>query len=153
MLFQAIGNSSFKQQLKLHSIEYVDLPILNYEIIYYKWEDKERYALIRSGEYEEVFITDSIPLDLNWGLFLQDCRNQLDGEPPMEMETKARKIILEAESRACADVDVPDLFDPAPSPSMADIKIEIIKMGFSVKELKQMKHQDVDPDFWKSLIE
>ena len=55
--------------------------------------------MIKSGEYENVYITDSIPLDMNWDLLVKDCEAQKSGKAPMEMVTKAKLIV----DKACND--------------------------------------------------
>ena len=64
----------FKDLLRSEGVNYTELPVLDQDVIYYKRGlKKEAYALIKSGEYENVYITDSIPLDMNWDLLVKDC--------------------------------------------------------------------------------
>lgn len=90
----------FKDFLKSEKVNYIELPILDQDVVYYKRGlKKEAYALIKSGEYENVYITDSIPLDMNWDLLVKDCEAQKSGKAPMEMVTKAKRIV----DKACND--------------------------------------------------
>ena len=94
---QTIEGGHFKDLLRSEGVNYTELPVLDQDIIYYKKDlKKEVYALIKSGEYEDIYITASIPLDMNWNLLVKDCEAQKSGKPPMEMVTKAKMIVDKA---------------------------------------------------------
>lgn len=68
---QTIEGGHFKDLLRSEGVNYTELPVLDQDIIYYKKDlKKEVYALIKSGEYEDVYITASIPLNMKWYLRL-----------------------------------------------------------------------------------
>ena len=146
-----IVETPFRKFLRQNGIEYFDLPILDADVIQYYKEEEIRYALTRKmGEDEAVYITDSIPLDMDWGALLRDCRGQLDGAAPEEMATKAKRIIDKA--TAAAWPDTPDLFAPSPEPTIQDVAIEIVRLGYDLNELQVMDHHDIDPEYWDQLM-
>ena len=135
----------FKDLLRSEGVNYTELPVLDQDVIYYKRGlKKEAYALIKSGEYENVYITDSIPLDMNWDLLVKDC------EAPMEMVTKAKLIVDKACNDATKSTD--DLFEVPEKPDAAAIMVALAGMGYGIGDLKKMDHHDIDDDFWKKLV-
>lgn len=115
---QTIEGGHFKDLLRSEGVNYTELPVLDQDIIYYKKDlKKEVYALIKSGEYEDVYITASIPLDMNWNLLVKDCEAQKSGKPPMEMVTKAKMIVDKACNDATKSTD--DLFEVPKKPGVS----------------------------------
>ena len=148
---QTIEGGHFKDLLRSEGVNYTELPVLDQDIIYYKKDlKKEVYALIKSGEYEDVYITASIPLDMNWNLLVKDCEAQKSGKPPMEMVTKAKMIVDKACNDATKSTD--DLFEVPKKPDAAAIRVALAGMGYGIDDLKQMDHHDIDDDFWKKLV-
>ena len=148
---QTIEGRHFKDLLRSEGVNYTELPVLDQDIIYYKKDlKKEVYALIKSGEYEDVYITASIPLDMNWNLLVKDCEAQKSGKPPMEMVTKAKIIVDKACNDATKSTD--DLFEVPKKPDAAAIRVALAGMGYGIDDLKQMDHHDIDDDFWKKLV-
>lgn len=148
---QTIEGGHFKDLLRSEGVNYTELPVLDQDIIYYKKDlKKEVYALIKSGECEDVYITASIPLDMNWNLLVKDCEAQKSGKPPMEMVTKAKMIV----DKACIDAtkSTDDLFEVPKKPDTAAIRVALAGMGYGIDDLKQMDHHDIDDDFWKKLV-
>lgn len=141
----------FKDLLRSEGVNYTELPVLDQDVIYYKRGlKKEAYALIKSGEYENVYITDSIPLDMNWDLLVKDCEAQKSGKAPMEMVTKAKLIVDKACNDATKSTD--DLFEVPEKPDAAAIMVALAGMGYGIGDLKKMDHHDIDDDFWKKLV-
>lgn len=141
----------FKDLLRSEGVNYTELPVLDQDVIYYKRGlKKEAYALIKSGEYENVYITDSIPLDMNWDLLVKDCEAQKSGKAPMEMVTKAKLIVDKACNDATKSTD--DLFEVPEKPDAAAIRVALAGMGYGIGDLKKMDHHDIDDDFWKKLV-
>lgn len=148
---QTMEGGHFKDFLKSEKVNYIELPILDQDVVYYKRGlKKEAYALIKSGEYENVYITDSIPLDMNWDLLVKDCEAQKSGKAPMEMVTKAKRIVDKACNDATKSTD--DLFEVPEKPDAAAIRVALAGMGYGIDDLKKMDHHDIDDDFWKKLV-
>ena len=148
---QTIEGRHFKDLLRSEGVNYTELPVLDQDIIYYKKDlKKEVYALIKSGEYEDVYITASIPLDMNWNLLVKDCEAQKSGKPPMEMVTKAKMIVDKACNDATKSTD--DLFEVPKKPDAAAIRVALAGMGYGIDDLKQMDHHDIDDDFLKKFV-
>lgn len=152
-VFYQISKIPFKDVLRENKVTYTDLPILGVDVIQYATDGRAVYALIcRTGEYEEVYITGSIPLDLDWAELRKDCKGQLNGEAPTELITKARLILDLA--YATVEPDGPaDLFDSTPFPSSEAVRSEIAKLGYTIDDLKNMNHHDIDPKIWKEICE
>lgn len=143
----------FKTVLQENKVAYIDLPILGVNVVQYTADEGELYALIcRIGEHEEeIYITNSIPLDLDWAELRKDCKGQLNGEAPTELITKARLILDLA--YATVEPDGPaDLFDSTPFPSPEAVRLEIAKLGYTMDDLKDMNHHDIDPKVWKEIV-
>lgn len=145
----------FKGQLCKAGIDYIEVPNLEHDIVSYKWEGKERYAIIKQFDgFERVYITDSVPMDANWELLLRDCEDQMDGKEPMKMKTKAKMILdraCENAAELCQGKEI-DFFAPK-EPTILDIKFAIARLGYSAEEIKKMVHYDVDDDFLKRICE
>ena len=146
VLYQTIEHS-FEEDLKSQNIAYTILPILEHRIVKYSIENKTRYALIRTlnvpEEYiEEIFITERMPDDMNWNRLMEDCRNQIHKENPMEMETfarvmwdKARNMVYENASKRLDYLTW--------NPDKKDYEAAIIILGSTIGELLEMDHHDV----------
>lgn len=148
---QTIEGGHFKELLKSEKVDYIELPVLDQDVVYYKRGlKKEAYALIKSGEYEDVYITDSIPLDMKWDLLVKDCEAQKSGKAPMEMVTKAKMIVDKACINATKCTD--DLLEVPKKPDTTAIRVALAGMGYGIDDLKQMDHHDIDDDFWKKLV-
>lgn len=148
---QTIEGGHFKELLKSEKVDYIELPVLDQDVVYYKRGlKKEAYALIKSGEYEDVYITDSIPLDMNWDLLVKDCEAQKSGKAPMEMVTKAKMIVDKACINATKSTD--DLLEVPKKPDTTAIRVALAGMGYGIDDLKKMDHHDIDDDFWKKLV-
>lgn len=148
---QTIEGGHFKELLKSEKVDYIELPVLDQDVVYYKRGlKKEAYALIKSGEYEDVYITDSIPLDMNWDLLVKDCEAQKSGKAPMEMVTKAKMIVDKACINATKSTD--DLLEVPKKPDTTAIRVALAGMGYGIDDLKQMDHHDIDDDFGKKLV-
>lgn len=146
VIYQLV-DGSYRETLKLRRIEYTDLPFWGPKVLRYIENGQERFAVL---DQNEVFVTDSIPLDLDWSILLQDCHAQLDGAEPAKLCTKASMILDLA--YATVQPDGPeDLVSPFPS--MEAVRSEIAKLGYTIEELREMDHHDIDPKLWKDLCE
>lgn len=152
VMYQVIS-TFFKDDLHKMGIKYIEVPNLDYDIVFYRWDGQDRYAVIKQGDgIENVYITDSIPLDTNWELLIRDCNEQLNGKKPMDMRTKAKMILNAACENAaefCQGENV-DFFEPE-EPTALDIKFALARLGYNVKEIKKMDHHDIDQDFLERL--
>ena len=143
----------FKEDLRKAGLDYIEAPNLDHDIVFYKWNGQDRYAVIKQGDgFESVYVTDAFPLDADWELLLRDCQDQMEGKEPMEMKTKAKTILDEAcgnAAEACQGKEI-DFFDPK-EPTALDVKLALARLGYNVKEIKKMDHHDVDQDFLERL--
>ena len=103
--YQWLKDRSFKNELKKKGITYTELPLLDYTVLKYEYENNTRYALVVPcffvDEYrEDVYITERIPDDMSWENLVQDVSGQKSGKPPMKMKTKKDVVYEKARDLA-----------------------------------------------------
>lgn len=157
VIYQVIDtfkNSNFRQALKENGIEWVDLPILEPDVLTYIKDGVRRYACIEEcpEDTEAVYITESIPLDMDWKKLIDDCNHQGRGKEPMQMKTKAKVICEKAEEMAyksaienCAEKD--PFMMAMTEYNSEDLKCAFIALGYSREDILNMDHCDVADDF------
>lgn len=148
-LLDTYKGNNFRQTLKENGVEWTDLPILEPDVLTYIKDGIRRYACIKEySEYEAIYITEAIPLDMDWKKLVDDCDQQNSGDAPMEMETKAKVICKKAEEIALEYAskhrDNPFCF---PRISVDDLKRAFVDLGYSRKDILDMDHHDVSDDF------
>lgn len=146
--------NNFRQTLEENKIEWVDLPILKPDVLTYVKDGVRRYAcIVECPEYlEAIYITESIPLDMDFEKLIDDCDRQSRGEEPMEMKTKAKLICEKAEALAYASAvenrKEDDPFIAAMTEyTSEDLKCAFISLGYSREDILNMDHHDVDEEF------
>lgn len=151
-LLDTYKGNNFRQTLKENGVEWTDLPVLEPDVLTYTKDGVRRYACIKERQEftEVVYITESIPLDMDWGKLIDDCDQQNNGEAPMEMETKARIICRKAEEMALEYVIENNkkenpFFMPRITPE--ELKRAFIALGYSREDILDMDHHDVADDF------
>lgn len=159
----------FRDILTERKINYIDLPILDSDVVKYKVDGITKYAVIKSViEGYKIYITETIPDDLDFNLLVEDIDEQRTAiirnqEPcPMQQATKLYKMI------ACADkilhqlrIDEMDnklknkeitqeeywkfnFLNPVP---IEDTAIYIIRnIHYDKKQLLKMDHHDIDEE-------
>lgn len=143
---------SFKQYLKDNNIEYIDLPIIE-NVIKYDKNGISKYAcIVECGieDYEErIYITEQVPLDMNWQNLINDIDSQINGEDPARMETKAHMLCRLVEDIiwksgnddfSLDDMSAQDEIDPL------DFRLTLRTLGYEVEELLEMDCSDVDTE-------
>lgn len=89
-MYQVIS-TFFKDDLHKMGIKYIEVPNLDYDIVFYRWDGQDRYAVIKQGDgFESVYITDSIPLDTNWELLIRDCNRAVKWKKANGHENKSK---------------------------------------------------------------
>lgn len=146
--------NNFRQILKENGIEWVDLPILKPDVITYIKDGARKYACIKELEEqsEAIYITESIPLDMDFEKLIDDCDHQERGDDPMDMKTKAKLICEKAEEMAyksaienCAEKD--PFIMATTEYTVEDLKCAFIALGYSADDILGMDHHDVDEEF------
>lgn len=150
VIYQQLADTSFKDELKKNDIDYMELPILDSDVITYIKDGKRKYACIvvnNTAEtyIENVYLTDQIPLDMSWENLVLDCKGQRNGEPLMEMETKAKVICKKAEEMVLAETKCEFYEIPEVSPEM--FRLALISLGYTIDDICGMKHHDINEDF------
>ena len=154
-VFYQKGNMDFKGLLRRQEIPFTELPDLWHDIVFYRYNHGDKYAVIISDDLreQEVYITNAIPLDMSWDLLVEDCRSQMRGNHPMEMDTKAKLILDVACNQVICGIrglmDSPELLTDS---NVCAIRMAIDSMGYKVKDLEEMDHHDIDLKIWNTII-
>lgn len=153
VIYQQLVDESFRMVLKKNGIKYIDIPILENDVLMYEKDGKTRYVCIVTGNapdayIENTYMTTDIPVDMNWNNLLLDCQGQKNGEKPMELKTKAKLICEKAEEMAMekAAENIENIFE-LPELDPREFRLALIAMGYSLDEIKEMDHSDIDEDF------
>ena len=97
IICQCTDSHTFEKTLKEKGVKYHYLPLEKEKVIKY-WEDEKRhFAYFHNETY--VFITDSIPDDMNWENIYYDYKGQAHNEEPMKLPTRAKVLCQKAEER------------------------------------------------------
>ena len=123
---QVLSETNWVEELKKSGLEYVALPDIEHEIYKYVKDGKERYALIHYPDvpeeyWQEVYIIEKIPDDLNWDNIVKDYRWEKEENP--ERFTDWRNL-------QAGHID-PKQF-----------RLALMSLGTSLEELKEMDHED-----------
>ena len=158
VIYQVISKD-FREVLRENNINYIDLPVLENVVKYIK-EDVTRYAYIVPCEMEDnlisVYITEEILIDMNWKILALDIRNQIDGKPAMNPETKCHLLCRTVEEIYNEEIkcDSDDLFtclcdreDITP----LEFRLILGNLGYEVEDLLQMDCSEVDVDKLKEM--
>lgn len=142
----------FADDLETNGIAYIELPIVQHKIYKYKYQGKERYALVTypnvpDAYFENVYITDSIPDDMDWEKLVYDCVCQSHGEEPAAFPTRARVLY----DKACSMVYENDRHKDDKTfldwiswkPDASEIDLALSALGSSLEELFISDHHDV----------
>ena len=143
VMYQYLENRSFKNELKKKGITYTELPLLDYTVLKYEFENNTRYALVISDfvidvYYEDVYITERIPDDMSWDNIVTDVSRQKSGKPPMKMKTKkqvvyekARELVIKLKEKQPGYDIWRDFHD---SPTDEEIENAVHMMGYDFTE-------------------
>ena len=145
VIYQQITDRSFKDILKESGIKYKELPIEETVLMYEK-DGTIKYAYIVQGNVpdtyvENIYITGTIPADMNWKNVALDIDRQKNGESPMQLKTKARFICEKAEEIATEVVGFERRLNPK------KFRLALISLGYTLKEIKEMEHRDISEKF------
>lgn len=148
-----LTDKSFKSTLKENGIEYTELPVMENDVLTYAEDGETKYALIAKENatdtyVENVYITNEIPTDMSWSNLLLDCQGQKNGEKPMELKTKA-KLICEKAYQIAIEPNM-NMFQIAELKA-EDFRIALTKLGYTLSEIKEMDHHDVDEKFLEEM--
>lgn len=142
--------------LREKGIEYTELPIVEHHVAVYECDGNKRYALmIPQSEYEAVYLTEEIPMDLSWDALRYDVDAQYEGEAPRQMPTRLKVLIETALDRAYKilgaageqDVFAKDFSLPSEDDLYPLVRTELVRAGFDLQNLDIVDSHDVDPDF------
>lgn len=150
-----LTDKSFKSTLKENGIEYTELPVMENDVLTYVEDRETKYALIAKENatdtyVENVYIANEIPADMSWSNLLLDCQGQKNGEEPMKMKTKAKLICEEAYQIAIESGAKTNMFQITEL-NPGDFRIALAKLGYTLDEIKEMDHRDVDEKFLEDM--
>ena len=166
--FKYIEND-FRDVLSERNIGYIDLPIMDSDVVKYKFDGVTKYAVIkRDIEGYKIYITEVIPDDLDFKLLVEDIDEQRTAIirkqelQPMEQQTKLYKMIayadeilhqsrIEEMNNKLKNKEITqeeywkfNFLSPVP---IEDTAMYIIKnIHYDRKQLLKMDHHDIDEE-------
>lgn len=146
IICQCTDSHTFEKTLKEKGVKYHYLPLEKEKVIKY-WEDEKRhFAYFHNETY--VFITDSIPDDMNWENIYYDYKGQAHNEEPMKLPTRAKVLCQKAEERLNENKEF-TFENFYKDTSESELNMSLIHLGSSLEEIREMDHHDVDFSFLK----
>ena len=145
----------FEDTLTKKGIEYTYLPInpnndIRNNVVKYFINGDAKYALLIG---DHCIITTTVPEDGDWYNLYIDIRDQISGEDPQKIKSKARIIIEEAEKRAKEElIDKNDITSFLKTPTVHDIGIKCVALGYEPERLLKMPHEDIADEYLEELI-
>lgn len=145
----------FEDALTEKGIEYTYLPInpnndTRNNVVKYFIDGDVKYALLID---DHCIITTVVPEDGDWYNLYIDIRDQINGEEPQKMKSKARIIIEEAEKWAKEElIDKNDIMSFLKTPTAHDIGIKCVALGYEPERLLKMPHKDIPDEYLEELI-
>lgn len=145
----------FEDALTEKGIEYIYLPInpnndIRNNVVKYFIDGNAKYALLIGNH---CIITTAVPEDGNWYNLYLDVIDQISGEDPQKMKSKARMIIEKAEKWAKEElIDKNDITSFLKTPIVHDIGIKCIALGYEPERLLKMPHEDIANEYLEELI-
>ena len=90
---------------------------------------------------------------MDWDLLIADCKSQMQGNPPIEMDTKAKLILdVACDQVLCGIQDLTENPELLTDDTVSSIQMELNSMGYKMKDLKLMDHHDIDQKVWDALV-
>lgn len=150
-------DKDFRQGLTDNGISYIDLPVMDVDVIKYVNNDITRYAVIQDrivpGEFiQAVYITEQIPDDCDWPKLICDVEAQEQGEPAEQMRSKL-KMVLDIAEGMVRDKQGFNPLTILDKPSIEDIGYALISLKYNKDKLSRMNAHDVDSEFLKDLLD
>ena len=145
----------FEDALTKKGIEYTYLPInpnndIHNNVVKYFIDGDVKYALLID---DHCIITTTVPEDGDWYNLYIDIRDQINGEEPQKMKSKARIIIEEAEKWVKEELaDKNDIMSFLKTPTAHDIGIKCVALGYEPERLLKMPHEDIADEYLEELI-
>ena len=145
----------FEDALTEKGIEYTYLPIspnndIRNNVVKYFIDGDAKYALLID---DHCIITTAVPEDGDWYNLYIDIRDQINGEEPQKMKSKARMIIEKAEKWAKEELaDKNDIMSFLKTPTTHDIGIKCVALGYEPEKLLKMPHEDISDEYLEELI-
>lgn len=157
-VYKQVIDKDFRSVLRDNNIQYIDLPLLNVDVIKYEKDGITKYAVIRDlivpEEFvEAVYITESIPDDCNWESLVEDVDAQEHGEEPALMSTKLKHILDMAENMAREKSDDDFMSLMSGGVSTEELGWALISMGYNKDKISTMDTSDVDKSLLNDLME
>ena len=77
----------------------------------------------------------------------------MQGNPPIEMDTKAKLILdVACDQVLCGIQDLTENPELLTDDTVSSIQMELNSMGYKMKDLKLMDHHDIDQKVWDALV-
>lgn len=153
----------FEKFLESNNVKYRCIPVCPNDdarnnVLTYDFNGR-KFALLVGNS---CILTTEVPEDGDWYNLYVDVRDQINGEEPQKMKTKARMILELAEKNVIESArkrkepktDEEKLFALLPqNADPYDVKMELIFLGYKIDEIMEMDHNDVDEEWLKEIAE
>ena len=157
VIYQQLNDATFRDALDKEGISYIELPLIENDVLMYEKNGIEKYACIVKGNapdvyIENVYITTQIPLDLSWENLLLDCLGQTHGEEPMRLKTKAKMICEKSISMVLEEnVGREKEFWTEKKVDPREFRLALCTLGYSIERILEMDHYDVSSEFLEEM--
>lgn len=155
-VYKQVTGKEFRDVLRNSNIQYIDLPLIDVDVVKYEKDGITKYAVLRElvvpEDYlEAVYTTEFIPEDCDWKKLIEDVDAQEHGEDPALMPTKLRVIIDMAENIAREKSD--DFMSLMSGISTEELGWALISLGYNKDKISTMDASDIDKDLLNNLME
>lgn len=126
----------------------------------YSVDGVNKYAVVKPlsipDDYAEVvYITTSIPEDLDFNMLVQDVESQNNGEEPMQPKTKLKlvldTILFQIDNEVKAFAAKADLLPD--EEIISQTVIALSAYGYDRHKLMHSAHSDINADFYAKLLD
>lgn len=145
----------FENALEKSGIGYTYLPVspnndIHNNVVKYLIDGITKYAILIN---DHCIITTETPEDGDWYNLYIDVKDQINGEEPQKMKSKARIIIEEAEKWVREElIDKNDIMSFLKTPTVHDIGVKCAALGYEPERLLKMPHEDISDEYLEELI-
>lgn len=157
-VYKQVTGKEFRAVLRDNNIQYIDLPLIDVDVVKYEKDGITKYAVLRElvvpEDYlEVVYTTEFIPDDCDWEKLIEDVDRQERGEEPAIMPTKLKLILDMAENMAREKSDDDFMSMMSEGVSTEELGWALISLGYNKDKISTMDASDVDKDLLDNLME
>lgn len=143
------ATESFLDYLREQAMEFLELPIVEANVIRYIKDGQTKYAILDEpdGEGYYIYTTNSVPVDMSWTKLISDIKNQANGEEPLKLMSKTKVLLCKAEEM----VNKMNETETDDKTFSRDMRLMLVHMGVDLDELKN-NASDVDENYLNMIV-